>query len=175
MDMSSSQPAVPLAERLLLIEDDEADVQLFRRLLTSTGDPVALDIATDGETAVGWLNEKLVEARTGHPALPRAIFVDLKLPGMCGMDVLRWIRSVPELDRTLVAVCSACAESRDIDQARDLHADLYVPKYPSLKDFAAILAITLRRSGAQGNEAATAGVNTFRQLEHAATRIVTES
>lgn len=174
MDSINSASEVPLAERLLLVEDDEADVQLFRRLLAGTGEQLGLDIVTDGETAVGWLTEKLAEARCGHPALPKAIFIDLKLPGMLGMDVLRWIRSVPELDRTFVAVCSAYAQPRDIDQARDLHADLYVPKYPSPQEFAALLAMD-----ATANSAAEVhhrwDRHPFRQLEHAGMRKTPDS
>jgi CheY-like chemotaxis protein len=136
----ASSDVPPLADRLLLVEDCEEDVFLFRRLLGVVNRHVPLDVVTDGESAVQWLAEKIAEARAGRAVLPRTIFVDLKLPGMHGMEVLRWIRAEPAFDGALVAVCSASAEQSDISEASALHASAYVKKYPPADQLAALLA-----------------------------------
>lgn len=129
----------PLADRVLLVEDNEDDVFLFRRLLSQAQVTAGVDITTDGETAVRWLAEKIAESQCGRPTLPRAIFLDLKLPGMLGLEVLRWLRAQPELDRTLVAICTSSSAQCDRADAEELGAPLYFQKYPSADRLAAVL------------------------------------
>lgn len=128
-----------LADRILLVEDNEDDVFLFRRLLGKTRLSMALDIVGDGETAIQWLSEILADLDCGRPVLPRAVFLDLKLPGVFGSEVLRWIRAQSAFDRTLVAVCSSSEEPRDVEEAERLKANVYVKKYPTLERMAALL------------------------------------
>ena len=132
---------LPLADRILLIEDSEDDVFLFRRLLSKAGVGAALDVVTDGEIAIRWLSEKIAEAEHGEPTLPRAMFIDLKLPGVLGTEVLRWARAQPALDRTLAAICSSSGEDRDIAEAERLGAHVYLTTYPQPNRLAALLAV----------------------------------
>jgi CheY-like chemotaxis protein len=130
----------PLADRALLVEDCEEDIVLFRRLLGKANVRTALDVAMDGETAIRWLSEKIAEVACGRPALPRAVFLDLKLPGVSGSEVLRWVRAQPELERTLVAICSSSAAERDVEEAERLGAHVYLMKFPGAERLSAILA-----------------------------------
>jgi two-component system, chemotaxis family, response regulator Rcp1 len=141
-EKSADSFAPPLADRVLLVEDSEEDIVLFRRLLVRADVRVALDVAMDGETAIRWLSEKLAEVGCGRPVLPRAIFLDLKLPGASGSEVLRWIRAQPELERTLVAICSASTAERDLAEAESLGAHVYITKFPGPERLAAILAFS---------------------------------
>jgi CheY-like chemotaxis protein len=142
--MSSITPA--LADRVLLVEDCEDDIFQFQRLLRRASVDTALDVVTDGESAVRWLTERLAAHANGSVSLPRALFLDLRLPGMRGADVLRWIREQTPLDRALVVVWSSSVELRDIAEADRLGADLYVNKFPAVEQFAALMRVTDPRS-----------------------------
>lgn len=135
-----------LADRVLLVEDCEEDIFQFQRLLRRSSTNTALDIVTDGESAVTWLTERLAEHERGKIALPRGLFVDLRLPGIRGSEVLQWIRRQPPLNRALVVVWSSSIELRDIAEADRLGADLYVNKFPTLEQFTALLRVTDPRS-----------------------------
>lgn len=135
-----------MTNRLLLVEDDEEDIVHFQRLVRRADGALGVDVVTDGDTAIRWLAEKLAEADGDGAVLPRMIFVDLRLPGASGADVLRWIRAQPALDRTVAVVCSSSADARDITEAERSGADLYVTKYPDESEFAALLKVTDPRS-----------------------------
>lgn len=131
---------VPLADRILLIEDNEDDVLLFRRLLTKARVTCGLDIVIDGETAIRWLSEKVGESACGRPVLPRAIFLDLKLPGILGTEVLRWMRAQPPLQRTLTAICTSSSDRHDLAEAERLGAHVFLAKFPNPDQLASLLA-----------------------------------
>jgi two-component system, response regulator len=78
---------------VLLIDDDENDVVLFRRSLLATGAKVRLATLNSGQAAMDYLNgvNGYVD-RTEHP-LPHLIFLDAHLPGVSGSQVLQFIKS----------------------------------------------------------------------------------
>ena len=141
MDLAAADAKPQFADRLLLIEDDENDVFQFQRMLRRVDAKLGLDVVTDGEAAIHWLSEKIAELHHGQQTLPRAIFVDLRLPGLRGSEVLRWIREQAVLDPVLVVVCSGSADLRDIAEAERLRADLYLTKFPPQEQFAALLKV----------------------------------
>jgi CheY-like chemotaxis protein len=113
---------------ILLVEDSEDDLFLFRRLLTKAEITNPLEVATNGQAAI----DQLAKA-AGEPdeaAVPKIIFLDLKLPLRSGFEVLEWIRTQPKLQRTIVLVLSSSAEARDVKRAYDLGAHGYLVKYP---------------------------------------------
>jgi CheY-like chemotaxis protein len=65
---------------------------------------------------------------------------------MHGSEVLKWVRSQPQLDRALVVVWSSSIELSDIADAERLGADLYVNKFPDIEQFAALLRVSDPRS-----------------------------
>jgi DNA-binding response OmpR family regulator len=129
------------ADRLLLVEDNEDDVFQFRRLVNRTMPRLALDVVLDGETAIQWLSEKIGESAGATSAVPRAIFLDLRLPGISGVEVLKWVRQQRALDSTLVAMFSWSGDLRDIAQADRSRADVYLTKYPPADQFAMLLKV----------------------------------
>lgn len=113
---------------ILLVEDSEDDLFLFRRLLTKAEITNPLQVATNGQAAIDQLSE-IVAA--GTPAsVPGIVFLDLKLPLRSGFEVLQWIGEQPLLKRTIVLVLSSSAESRDVKRAYELGAHGYLVKYP---------------------------------------------
>lgn len=133
-------------DTILLVEDSEDDVFHFQRMVRQSGVKVQLDVVTDGDMAVKWLSGRMQDAEAGRAPLPRAVFLDLKLPGMAGLDILRWLRSQVVLDPVMVVVCSWSSDVRDIAEAERLRADLYLTKYPPADQFSALLRVRDRDS-----------------------------
>ena len=119
-----SRPSV-----FLLVEDSEDDVFFMQRAFRDAGLQNELHVVTDGEQAIEYLSgQNGFVDREKHP-LPDMIFLDLKMPGLNGFDVLRWIRKQGKCD-VPVAVLTSSPEEIDRRRARELGADCYLLKPP---------------------------------------------
>ena len=79
----------------MVVEDDENDAIFLRMGFKKAGLSCALHVAQDGRQAIDYLEGKgAFSNRTEFP-LPYLILLDLKLPHVMGLDVLKWIRSTP--------------------------------------------------------------------------------
>ena len=119
------------APRIVIMEDNPADVLLIREALREQGLPANLVIVHDGEAAIEW-------ASRSHEPAADLILLDLNLPRHNGQEVLTHIRSQPSLSRVPVAVFSSSDSQRDRDEARRLGADRVLVKPCSLDEFLAI-------------------------------------
>jgi CheY-like chemotaxis protein len=119
-----AQPSV-----FLLVEDDEDDVFFMKRAFDHAALRNPLHVVTSGEQAIDYLTGKNgYEDRQKFP-LPNVIFLDLKMPGLNGFDVLKWIRSEQKSD-VRIAVLTSSPEEIDRRKARELGADCYLLKPP---------------------------------------------
>lgn len=111
--------------RVFLVEDDEDHVFLIRRAMRDLDDvAVAVQVATNGEDAV-----RVLEAEGSDPATrPDLVVLDLRLPKLSGLEVLRTIRANPSLTRTPLVVLSSSEHPDDNAHARALGADDYICK-----------------------------------------------
>ena len=114
----------------LLVEDNEDDAFFMQRALQDAALQNPLHIVTNGEDAINYMagNEGFGD-RQKFP-LPDMIFLDLKMPGINGFEVLAWIRQ----DRKLtlpVAVLTSSPEEIDYKRVRELGADCYLLKPPT--------------------------------------------
>ena len=124
------------AVRVLLVEDNPADVRLLREALADCRVEVDVDVAGDGEQAIRVLEDGL---RGGHQ-LPDLILLDLNLPRKNGAEVLAEVKSHAGLRRIPVIVLSGSAADQDVRNAYDLHANAYLCKprdYPGLRQLVA--------------------------------------
>lgn len=117
------------APTLLLIEDDEDDGYFFIRKFRQSGLPYALRHLSNGGAAIEYL---LSAAATG--ALPKAIFLDLKMPVLNGFDVLAWLQTQHFSAPMPVFVLSGSEQKTDIDRARKLGATDYLVKPVAVED-----------------------------------------
>lgn len=113
---------------LLLVEDNPDDVELTRRAFARTNVANRLVVATDGEEALDYLFGLGTHAGRDPLDLPHAVLLDLKLPRISGLDVLRRIRAAETTRRLPVIVLTTSREEHDILSSYDLGANSYVRK-----------------------------------------------
>jgi CheY-like chemotaxis protein len=117
-----------VAQTVLLVEDDENDVLFMQMAMEHAGIANRLHVVEDGAQAIDYLSGKGDFAdRARHP-LPVLILLDLKLPHVMGMDVLKWIREKPDFDMTVVIVLTSSQHRTDIQAACSLGANSYLVK-----------------------------------------------
>jgi CheY-like chemotaxis protein len=113
------------AYKMLLVDDDPNDIELIQLAIQDLSFIQTLDILTDGEQAINYL---LNQAGPTSVSLPRFILMDLKLPKLTGIEVLRTIRGDP-LTRCLpVVIMSSSSEETDLQACYDLNVNSYVVK-----------------------------------------------
>src|ERR1044071_3188667 len=95
---------------ILLVEDNEDDVFLFRRALKAVAISNPVFVAEDGQSALDYLSGT---GRFAGSPIPAVIFLDLKLPIKSGFAVLSWIRDHPNLCSLPVVILSSSDEPAD--------------------------------------------------------------
>ena len=112
---------------VLLVEDSDDDLWVTRRAFQRhhMGDRLAL--ASTGEEALRYLRSSL-ETGNGHPARPRVVFLDLNLPGMRGLEVLRQMRADERMRLIPVVVLSSSSRDSDVQESYRLGANSFVSK-----------------------------------------------
>jgi CheY-like chemotaxis protein len=129
------------AQPILLTEDNDDDVFIFRRAFKQAGLKNPLHIAVDGQEAVDYLaGAGRFADRARHP-LPYLVVLDLKLPLRNGLEVLEWMRSRQEFARTPVVILTSSAELRDLAGARELGARHYLVKPPRTQTLVELMEI----------------------------------
>ncbi len=114
----------------LLVEDNEDDAFFMQRAFEEAGLKNPLHIVTNGEQALDYMSGQNAFANRGKFPLPDLIFLDLKMPGLDGFEVLSWIRREHKSE-VPVAVLTSSPEEIDRKRARELGADCYLLKPPT--------------------------------------------
>jgi CheY-like chemotaxis protein len=100
----------PRPPKILVIEDSPADVALLRHALNHQGEPYDLEVLTDGEMALRFVNEHRSGTREPDPCV---ILLDLHLPKYDGIAVLKAIKRAPVLAHIHVVALSGLASPRE--------------------------------------------------------------
>ena len=111
---------------ILLIEDRADDVDLTLRALEKNGIANEVVVCVDGVDALDFLFARGRYA--GRTELPELILLDLNLPRITGLDVLRQVRANERTRRIPVVVLTSSAEDQDILSSYDLGANSFVQK-----------------------------------------------
>ena len=123
---------------LIIAVDDEADDVFFlRHILQKTSFDHRFQPFGNGEAAVMGLTS--IAEQENPSSLPLVCFLDIKMAGMTGFDVLRWVRSQPALDAMPVIMFSSSDDPRDVDGAREFGAQGYLKKYPTVAAMQTVL------------------------------------
>src|SRR5690349_4460194 len=112
---------------ILQIEDDPNDVLFLRRAFENTGAGAAIQVATDGREAIAYLQGTGKFADRAQYPFPSLVLLDMKLPYVMGLDVLKWIRQQPWTHLPVIML-TASAENVDIAAAYRLGANGFLRK-----------------------------------------------
>ena len=121
-------------KRILLAEDDPRDVELALEGLGASHLANEVEVVNDGEQALDYLYRRgpFADRPAGNPAL---ILLDLKMPLVSGLEVLREIKQDEELRHVPVVMLTSSREERDLDEAYALGCNAYVVKPVNFRDF----------------------------------------
>src|SRR5262245_59417722 len=111
------------AIRVLLVEDNPADVDLVREMLAESSLKLDIEVAMDGAEALAYLLRKPPHTGVARPDL---ILLDLNLPKLDGREVLTVIKEDKQLRRIPVIVLTSSDAEADVLRSYDLGANCYV-------------------------------------------------
>lgn len=124
-------------DEILLAEDDLMDAQFFKRALSKLDTPPSLQWCKNGTEAY----QRIFDLRQ-QDILPRLAILDIKMPGMSGIELLEKIKSNPKTKDLPVIILSGSDEPRDIASAYDHGANGYLVKpnkFQELKELVAAI------------------------------------
>lgn len=121
----SKQQASPKSRLVLLVEDEESYAGLVDQAIAEVGLALELEVVTDGEQALRFLQRK---APYQAARRPHVILLDLNLPGADGFEVLDTVKSDSDLRDIPVIVLSSSRNDKDVNRAYQLQANSYMTK-----------------------------------------------
>jgi CheY-like chemotaxis protein len=124
---------------ILLVEDNIAHAELVKRSLEDH--PVANRIihVADGESALAFLFRRGRFSDPDSSPKPHVVLLDLRLPRVDGLEVLKEIRTSAELEKLPVVVLTTSEAERDVAKAYEYHANSYLVKPLDFDKFAKLM------------------------------------
>jgi CheY-like chemotaxis protein len=113
---------------ILYVEDDSNDVLLFKHAIERVGSTCNLQVFTDSEEAVSYLNGAGKFSDRARFPLPDVVLLDLKMPRINGFEFLAWMREHDHLRCLPVIVLSSSNHAADIQRAYASGANSYLVK-----------------------------------------------
>jgi len=125
---------MPDVKNILLAEDNANDVELTLAALRANRLANEVVVARDGAEALDYLCRRAQYAARegGNPAL---LLLDLKMPKVDGLEVLRHVKSDPDLKAIPVVVLTSSREEQDLVRSYELGVNAYVVKPVDFRDF----------------------------------------
>lgn len=120
---------------ILLVEDRADDVELTKRAFAKSNIDHDIVVAWDGEEALAYLFATGPHADRAPDDLPAVVLLDLQLPKVDGLTVLRRIRADERTRRLPVVVLTSSDEESDIVTSYDLGANSFVRKPVDFAEF----------------------------------------
>ena len=121
---------------ILLIEDNDADVELIKEALDNEDIINRMSIVNDGEEALYYLEKKHPYEKTITPDI---IILDLNLPKIDGREVLRIIKRSKKFKMIPVIILSTSDSEEDINKTYNMHANCYIKKPIDFNSFKQIV------------------------------------
>jgi CheY-like chemotaxis protein len=113
---------------ILLVEDNPRDLELTLRVLRQNNFANSVVTVTDGKEALDFLFGRGKYAGRDTNNHPKVVFLDLKLPKVDGIEVLREVKSNERTKKIPVVIVTSSAEERDRLESYNLGANSYVVK-----------------------------------------------
>ncbi len=119
-------PGLPV--EILLVEDSATDLELTLRALKKAKLANRIEVVRDGEEALDFLFARNQYASRSAEDKPRLVLLDLKLPKVDGLEVLKAVKSDPTTRSIPVVVLTSSNEQKDIVKSYDLGVNSYIVK-----------------------------------------------
>jgi CheY-like chemotaxis protein len=113
---------------ILLVEDREDDVLLVQKAFAAANLNNPMQVLRSGEEAIWYLQGKGKYANRDEFPLPVLMLLDLKMNGMDGFQVLKWVRSEPDFRPLRVVVLTSSQDMADVNRAYSLGANSFLVK-----------------------------------------------
>jgi two-component system response regulator len=123
------------AKLILLVEDNPGDVILTKMALEKSPVPYRLEVAEDGVEALDYLFGRGKYARRDIKQLPEIVLLDLKMPRLDGLEVLKRIRANPATKLLPVVILSSSTMDRDIISSYELGCNSFITKPVDFNQF----------------------------------------
>lgn len=123
--------------KMLLVDDDPNDIELVQLVIQDFSFIHTIDVLTDGEQAINYLIGN--GAREPVRELPRFILMDLKLPKLTGIEVLRVVRQSQTVRNVPIVIMSSSFEESDLMACYNLGVNSYVVKPLEFSGFQEII------------------------------------
>ncbi len=120
---------------VLLVEDNEDDIALVRRAFSKGKVVNPLQVVRTGEEALEYLVGTGRYSNRSEYSVPELILLDLKLPGIDGFQVLRWIRQQPGLKALRIVVLTSSTQIHDATIAYQAGANSFLVKPIDFDEF----------------------------------------
>ena len=128
-DIMESKPQVVLS-----VDDNDVDGALLERAFKRTSIPARLYRVSEGPQAMAYLaGDGIYRDRDSYP-LPDLVLLDLAMPKMSGVEVLKWIRQQNVVRKTRVLIFTSSEKPEDVQAANEIGADGYVLKPTKFDD-----------------------------------------
>jgi len=124
---------------VLLAEDDPHGVELTLAALKPYGLDQRVEVVEDGEKALEFMHRRgrYADRAPGNPAV---ILLDLKMPKVDGLEVLRDVKTHPEMSSTPIVVMTSSTEPSDLEESYRLGTNAFVVKPIGVSEFVKTLA-----------------------------------
>src|SRR5579859_4724479 len=126
---------------ILVVEDNEDHVFLLKHAFQKAGILNPVQVANNGEDAIAYLEGTGLYSNWKEFPLPSIVLLDLKLPGLDGLDVLRWIRQQPGLKALRVAMLTSSDLGQEINTAYEVGANVFLTKPVDLDKLVEMLKV----------------------------------
>jgi two-component system, response regulator len=121
---------------ILLVEDNQDDLEMTLRALKKANLANHIQVARDGAEALDFIFCQGKHANRKMEYGPRMILLDLKLPKVDGMEVLKRVKGDPRTKMTPVIMMTSSKEQKDVIESYDLGVNSYVVKPVNFEGFA---------------------------------------
>jgi CheY-like chemotaxis protein len=119
---------MPFRLPILVVDDNDDHVLLLRRAFQKAGIRSPVQVAVTGEDAIVYLGGTGNYSNWRNFPLPSIVLLDLKLPGLNGFEVLRWVRQHPGLKPLRIAMLTSSFLPEEVDQAHQMGANVFLTK-----------------------------------------------
>ena len=125
---------------ILLVEDNPDDLELAMLALKKGSLANRIQVARDGEEALDFLFCRNAHEKRSFESPPRVVLLDLKLPKVDGLEVLRAVKSDPRTRSIPIVVMTSSKEQRDLVEGYHLGVNSYIQKPVDFDQFRDIIS-----------------------------------